>query len=103
MGEYGVGQSVPREEDPYLLRGAGRYVDDGAQIGMLRAYVLRSPHAHARIRAIDVTAARQMPGVVLALAGNDPSVMALGTQKPNMPRKRRDGAPAFACSQLALA
>src|SRR4030081_1296461 len=80
MGDYGVGQSVPREEDPYLLRGAGRYVDDGAQIGMLRAYVLRSPHAHARIRAIDVTAARQLPGVVLALAGNNPDVMALGTQ-----------------------
>ena len=57
MGEYGVGQSVPREEDPYLLRGAGRYVDDVAQIGLLRGYVLRSPHAHARIRSIDVAAA----------------------------------------------
>ncbi len=50
MGEYGVGQSVPREEDPYLLRGAGRYVDDVSQAGVLRGYVLRSPHAHARIR-----------------------------------------------------
>ncbi len=103
MGEYGVGQSVPREEDPYLLRGAGRYVDDVGQLGMLRGYVLRSPHAHARIRAIDVSAARQMPGVVLALAGNDPAVTALGSQKPNQPRKRRGGEPAFACSQPALA
>src|SRR5215469_14997978 len=82
MGEYGVGQSVPREEDPYLLRGAGRYVDDMAQIGLLRAHVLRSPHAHARIRALDAEAARQ---------------------KPVTPRKRRGGAPAFACAQLALA
>src|ERR1043165_9593492 len=78
MGEYGVGQSVPREEDPYLVRGAGRYVDDAAQHGTLRAYVLRSPHAHARIRSIDVAAARAMPGVVLALAGHDPAVTALG-------------------------
>src|SRR5258708_4836747 len=103
MGEYGVGQSVPREEDPYLLRGAGRYVDDMAQVGLLRAFVLRSPHAHARIRSIDVSAARSMPGVVLALAGDDPAVAGLGTQKPNTPRKRRDGSPAFACSQPALA
>jgi carbon-monoxide dehydrogenase large subunit len=103
MGEYGVGQSVPREEDPYLLRGAGRYVDDVAQLGLLRAFVLRSPHAHARIRSIDVAPAREMPGVVLALAGHDPAVLALGTQKPGVPRKRRDGSPAFACSQFALA
>jgi carbon-monoxide dehydrogenase large subunit len=103
MGEYGVGQSVPREEDPYLLRGSGRYVDDVGQFGMLRGWVLRSPHAHARIRAIDVTAARQMPGVALALVGNDPAVTALGTQKPAQPRKRRGGEPAFACSQLGLA
>jgi carbon-monoxide dehydrogenase large subunit len=103
MGEYGVGQSVPREEDPYLLRGAGRYVDDVGQLGTLRGYVLRSPHAHARIRSIDVSAARQMPGVCLALAGNDPAVTALGTQKPAQPRKRHGGEPAFACSQFALA
>src|SRR5690348_10670711 len=103
MGEYGVGQSVPREEDPYLLRGAGRYVDDISQPGMLRGYVLRSPHAHARIRAIDVAAAKQMPGVALVLAGNDPAVTRLGTQKPNQPRKRRGGEPAFGCSQFALA
>src|SRR5579871_2205220 len=103
MGEYGVGQSVPREEDPYLVRGAGRYVDDAAQAGTLRAYVLRSPHAHARIRAIDAKAAKSMPGVALVLAGDDPAVTALGTQKPNQPRKRRGGEPAFGCSQFALA
>ena len=41
MGDYGIGQSVPREEDPYLLRGAGRYVDDVSAAGQLRAFVLR--------------------------------------------------------------
>ena len=103
MGEFGIGQSVPREEDPYLVRGAGRYVDDVVQTGVLRAFVLRSPHAHARIVSIDVGPATAMPGVVLALAGNDPAVTALGNQKPNAPRKRPDGAPAFACPQFALA
>ncbi len=103
MGEYGVGQSVPREEDPYLVRGSGRYVDDVTPPGQLRAYVLRSPHAHARIRSIDPEAAKLMSGVVLVLTGGDPAVTGLGHQKPNVARKRRDGAPAFACSQLALA
>ena len=49
MGEFGIGQPVPREEDPYLVRGAGRYVDDVQPAGQARAYVLRSPHGHARI------------------------------------------------------
>jgi len=91
MGEYGVGQSVPREEDPYLLRGAGRYVDDMAQVGLLRAFVLRSPHAHARIRSIDVSAARSMPGVVLALAGDDPAVAG---SAPRSPTRRASAATA---------
>src|ERR1700751_3355759 len=103
MGEYGVGQSVPREEDPYLVRGAGRYVDDAAQLNTLRACVLRSPHAHARIRAIDTSAAKSMRGWPRPRAASDPAVVALATQKPNMPRKRRGGEPAFGCSQLALA
>ncbi len=51
MGEFGIGQPVPREEDPYLVRGAGRYVDDVQVSGQARGYVLRSPHGHARIVA----------------------------------------------------
>ena len=73
MGEYGIGQSVPREEDPYLLRGLGRYVDDVALAGQLRGYVLRSPHAHARIKSIDPSRAKTMPGVALVLTGSDPA------------------------------
>ena len=103
MGEFGIGQSVPREEDPYLLRGAGRYVDDVIPPGQLRAYVLRSPHAHARIRAVDAAKAREMPGVQLVLTGRDPEIRALGLQRPKMPRKRRDGSPAFASPQPLLA
>ena len=50
MGEFAIGQPVPRFEDPRLLRGGGRYVDDIVLPGMAFGHVLRSPHAHARIR-----------------------------------------------------
>jgi carbon-monoxide dehydrogenase large subunit len=53
VGEFAVGQGVTRFEDPRLLKGGGRYVDDLALPRMAVGYVLRSPHAHARIRAID--------------------------------------------------
>ena len=97
MGEFGIGQSVPREEDPYLVRGAGRYVDDVTVTGQLRGFVLRSPHAHARIRSINIDAARSMPGVHLVLIGRDPAITALGIQRPLVPRKRRDGSACGPC------
>jgi carbon-monoxide dehydrogenase large subunit len=103
MGEFGIGQPVPREEDPYLVRGAGRYVDDVTVTGQLRGFVLRSPHAHARIRSINIDAAKSMPGVRLVLTGRDPAITALGIQRPLVPRKRRDGTPAVPASQPALA
>ena len=53
MGDFSIGQSVTRFEDPRLLRGGGRYVDDVVLPNMAHGYVLRSPHAHARIRSID--------------------------------------------------
>ena len=102
MGDFGIGQPVPRDEDPYLVRGAGRYVDDVKLIGEARAYVLRSPHAHARIVA-DATRARAAPGVVLVLTGSDPALLALGLQRPWHPRKRRDGSPVFISPQPLLA
>jgi carbon-monoxide dehydrogenase large subunit len=71
MGEFALGQPVPRFEDPRLLRGGGRYVDDMVLPRMVFGHVLRSPHAHARIRAIDVRAAQQMPGVLAVLTGAD--------------------------------
>ena len=55
---------VRRREDPRLITGAGEFVDDLRVPGCLHAAMLRSPHAHARIRAIDVAAARRLPGVV---------------------------------------
>jgi len=66
-----MGRSIPmREADP-LLRGQGTYVGDLRFPGMLHAAVLRSPHAHARIRDVDASAALAMPGVVRVLTGED--------------------------------
>ena len=64
-----VGQGVPRREDARFLTGRGGYVGDLTVPGMLHAAVLPSPHAHARIRSIDTTAARALPGVVSVLTG----------------------------------
>ena len=71
MGEFALGQPVPRFEDPRLLRGGGRYVDDMVLPRMAFGYVLRSPHAHARIRGIDTRAAKAAPGVLAVLTGAD--------------------------------
>ena len=68
MGEFAVGQSVSRFEDPRLLKGGGRYVGDMVLPGMAFGCVLRSPHAHARIRAID-TAASSLHASVESLPG----------------------------------
>src|SRR5580704_8806595 len=103
MGEFGIGQPVPREEDPYLVRGAGRYVDDVQAVAQARAYVLRSPHGHARIVRIDAAEAKAKPGVLLVLTGDDAELVRLGMLRPHTPRKRRDGTPAFTSPQPFLA
>jgi carbon-monoxide dehydrogenase large subunit len=71
MGEFAVGQPVPRFEDPRLLRGGGRYVDDMVLPRMVFGHVLRLPHANARIRGIDVARAKAAPGVLAVLTGVD--------------------------------
>ncbi len=71
-----VGKSIKRLEDPPLLAGAGRYVDDVSETGMLHAAVLRSPHAHARIQRIDTRKARALPGVLAVLTGKQAAELA---------------------------
>src|SRR5919201_6677251 len=66
-----IGQPLKRFEDPRLVTGDGSFVDDIQRPDMLYAAVLRSPYAHARLRSIDVAAARQSPGVVAVLTGED--------------------------------
>ena len=66
-----IGQHLPRKEDYRLLTGHGRYVDDVEIPGALHACFVRSPHASARILNIDALAAREMPGVVAVICGED--------------------------------
>ncbi len=103
MAVQAIGQKVRREEDLRLLTGRGRYVDDVKAVGMARGYVLRSPHAHARLVAIDAGAARAMPGVFAVLTGAELRQRGLGTLRPLIPRQRRGGKPAFTCPQPLLA
>jgi aerobic carbon-monoxide dehydrogenase large subunit len=71
MGAKHFGARVARLEDPSLLRGRGRFVDDIRPADVLHACFVRSPHAHARIRAIETTRARAMPGVHAVLTADD--------------------------------
>jgi carbon-monoxide dehydrogenase large subunit len=66
-----IGARIFRNEDPRLLQGRGCFVDDINPAGVLHAAVLRSPHAHARIVAIDASRARALPGVALVLTAAD--------------------------------
>ena len=66
-----IGRHVPRKEDHRLLTGHGCYIDDIAIPGALHACFVRSPHAHARIVAIDAGRARAMPGVAAIVTGRD--------------------------------
>ena len=74
----GIGAAVPRLEDQRLLTGRGRFADDIAVPGTTFAYVVRSPHAHARIRGIDKRAAAAAPGVIAVLTGEDVACEKLG-------------------------
>ncbi len=69
LAERYTGASIKRSEDPRILTGAGRYVDDIKLPGMLHAAFVRSPFAHARVLSVDVSAARALPGVVAAFTG----------------------------------
>lgn len=103
MGQFAIGQSVPRIEDPRLLRGEGRYVDDVRLVNPAHAYILRSPHAHARVLSVDAGAAKTMPGVLAVLTGDDVLADNLGWHPPPNPRQRRDGSQHFFPPRPALA
>src|SRR5262245_36937404 len=103
MGQFGIGQAVTRFEDRRLLQGGGRYLDDVNLPGQLAAVVVRSVHAHAKIRAIDVEAARKAPGVVAVFTGADLARDGLGTMQMTLKRKRPDGSPMFAPPHRGLA
>jgi carbon-monoxide dehydrogenase large subunit len=89
-----IGQSLRRREDFKFITGKGRYTDDLKVPGMLHLAILRSPHAHAFIKQVDLAAARAAPGVRLVLAGADlagkigsivPNWIIPGTKVPDRP------------------
>ena len=86
---FGIGQPVPRNEDPVLLTGRGRYSDDNTMDGQAWAVIVRSPYAHGVIRGIDTAEARRMPGVLGIYTGRD--VAAYGTFRCGIGLKNRDG------------
>ncbi|MGH6980280.1 MAG: xanthine dehydrogenase family protein molybdopterin-binding subunit, partial [Stellaceae bacterium] len=100
--KFGVGQTVPRFEDVRLLRGQGKFLDDLSLPNQLYCVFLRSPHAHANIRRIDVTAAADMPGVISVYTGADYNAEGFGLPKATMPRKKADGSPMFAPQRPVL-
>ncbi|HWL06266.1 MAG TPA: xanthine dehydrogenase family protein molybdopterin-binding subunit [Xanthobacteraceae bacterium] len=71
MAKFGIGQAVRRVEDQRFLTGQGRYVDDISLPRMAHGVPVLSPHAHARIRRIDISAAQAAPGVLCVLTGAD--------------------------------
>src|SRR5713226_8000332 len=91
LQKFGVGQPVPRTEDPRLVRGEGRYTDDINLPGQAYVAIVRSRHAHGVIRNIDLAAARAMPGVLGAYTGADLAAGGYGTLKCVVGFKNRDG------------
>lgn len=91
--KFGIAQPVRRVEDPRLLQGRGRYVDDFAPEGVLHAVVLRSPYAAARITRVDAAEARAMPGVHAVYTGADIVAAGLGGIGCALPMSNKDGSP----------
>ena len=96
MGEFAIGQSVPREEDPRLLTGGGEFLDDVNLRNQAWAYVLRSPYAMANIRSINTEVAQAAPGVLRVLTGEDwakENYGGLPCEDAN--KKKQDGSPMY--------
>src|ERR1041385_511855 len=89
--KFGVGQPVRRFEDQSLITGTGLYTDDIHLDKAAQAYVVRARVAHANIRKIDTAAARNMPGVLLVLTGEDVKADGLGDVPCHAPLNNRDG------------
>ena len=111
MQQAGIGDAVRRKEDERLISGRGSYADDLPIEGVARAVFVRSPHAHAHIRSIDVEAARQHPGVLAVITGADvaraglkpiPHAVGSSHQGSDVPLRNRDGSERLATEQLLL-
>jgi carbon-monoxide dehydrogenase large subunit len=89
----GIGASVRRKEDFRFLQGRGAYTDDFNRQGQLYAWILRSPHAHARIKGVDTATAARMPGVVAVFTGADMAKDGVGGLPCGWQIHNKDGSP----------
>ena len=93
MGIEGIGARVARKEDRRFITGAGRYVEDMVVPGMKYAHFVRSPYAHAEISSIDVSRARDMPGVIGVLTGKELKTDGIGNLICGWMIHSKDGSP----------
>src|SRR6266568_3141319 len=102
-GRFAVGQPVSRKEDPVLLRGEGRYTDDINLPGQAHAVMVRSRVAHGQLRSVDVSAAREMPGVLGVYLAADLIAAGLKPLTANVSGQNHDGRPVPKPEQWPLA
>ena len=103
MTATGIGAPVRRKEDFRFVTGQGQYTDDVTRPGETRAVFVRSPHAHANIKKIDVSAARKMPGVVDVLTGAQLADDKVGNLICGWMIHSKDGSPMKMSAHPALA
>src|SRR5512142_2650112 len=103
MAHDGIGAAVLRKEDRRFLTGAGHYTDDVTRANQTIMAIVRSPHAHARIRAIRADAARGAPGVVAVLTGADLAREKIGNIPTGWLIHSKDGTPMVEPPHPALA
>ena len=98
-----IGDSPRRREDARFVTGQGAYLDDLKVAGLARAVVLRSPHAHARIKSIDATAARRAPGVLAVLTAAEAAADELKPLRPYTEANVQNGERFIFATQPLLA
>ena len=101
--KFGVGQPVPRSEDPALVQGQGTYTDDVNAPGQVHLAMVRSTQAHGLIRNIDTAAARAMPGVLAIYTAADFEAAGYGVYPHRVALTNRDGSPLVKPKRYALA
>ena len=82
MSATGIGAAVRRKEDLRFITGRGQYTDDVIRPGETRAVFVRSPHAHAKIKNIDTSAAKTMPGVIAVMSTMEEGIQELRVIRP---------------------
>jgi len=103
VGRFGIGQPVPRTEDPVLVRGEGRFTDDLNADGQIHLAIVRSPVAHGVLRKVDVSPALGLEGVVGAWTGADLKAAGYTWTASALPFRNRDGTPFRQTNRFPLA